>query len=73
MSPRWARAWFAVTALCVAAGVALSVYSAAAFWVALLLLGLAAGATALDARLGPRRPDAAAAPQTAGTISGPPS
>jgi hypothetical protein len=29
MSPRWARPWFAVTALCVIAGVALSVYSAA--------------------------------------------
>ena len=28
MSPRWARPWFAVTALCVIAGVALSVYSA---------------------------------------------
>ena len=27
-----------------------------AFWVSLLLLGLAAGATALDSRLGPRRP-----------------
>ena len=27
-----------------------------AFWVALLLLGVAAGATALDSRLGPRRP-----------------
>jgi len=44
-----------------------------AFWVALLLLGLAAGATALDARLSPRRPDAAPAPETAATISGPPS
>ena len=43
------------------------------FWVALLLLGLAAGATALDARLGPRRADAAPAPETAGTIPGPPS
>ena len=29
MAPRWARPWFAVTALCVIAGVALSVYSAA--------------------------------------------
>ena len=29
MSPRWTRPWFAVTALCVIAGVALSVYSAA--------------------------------------------
>jgi hypothetical protein len=29
MSPRWARVWFAVTALCVMAGVALSVYTAA--------------------------------------------
>ena len=29
MSARWARPWFAVTALCVLAGVALSVYSAA--------------------------------------------
>ena len=28
MSPRWARVWFAVTALCVIAGVALSVYTA---------------------------------------------
>jgi hypothetical protein len=28
VSPRWARLWFAVTALCVAAGVALSVYTA---------------------------------------------
>jgi hypothetical protein len=44
-----------------------------AFWVALLLLGLAAGATALDARLGPRRPAAAPAPQAAGTTAGPPS
>jgi hypothetical protein len=43
------------------------------FWVALLLLGLAAGAVALDARLGPRRAGAVPAPQTAGTISGPPS
>jgi hypothetical protein len=44
-----------------------------AFWVALLLLGLAAGAVALDARLGPRRADPAPAPETAGTIPGPPS
>jgi len=93
MSPRWARAWFAVTALCWMAftlirgavihwypypfiNVAAIGYAKAAlnaFWVALLLLGLAAGATALDARLGPRRPDAAPAPETAGTISGPPS
>ena len=29
MAPRWARPWFAATALCVIAGVALSVYSAA--------------------------------------------
>lgn len=29
MAARWARPWFAVTALCVLAGVALSVYSAA--------------------------------------------
>jgi hypothetical protein len=29
VAPRWARPWFAVTALCVVAGVALSVYSAA--------------------------------------------
>ena len=28
VSPRWARVWFAVTALCVIAGVALSVYTA---------------------------------------------
>lgn len=80
MSVRWARPWFAVTALCVVAGVALSVYTAVqtpgrfptgvergfntfAFftvqsnlWVSLLLLGLAAGATALDSRLGPRGP-----------------
>jgi len=43
-----------------------------AFWVALLLLGLAAGATALDARLGPRQAEAAPAPQTAGATGGPP-
>lgn len=42
-------------------------------WVALLLLGLAAGAVALDARLGPRRAGTAPAPETAGTIPGPPS
>ena len=29
MAPRWARPWFAATAVCVIAGVALSVYSAA--------------------------------------------
>jgi hypothetical protein len=50
VSARWARPWFAVTALCVVAGVL------NAFWVLLLLLGLAAGATALDFRLGPRGP-----------------
>ena len=36
------------------------------FWVSLLLLGLAAGATALDSRLGPRRPSAGLAQAGAG-------
>ncbi len=71
MAQRWARPWFAVTAVCVIAGVALSVYSAVknpgyfhsgvergfnAFAFLLLLLGVAAGATVLDSRLGPRSP-----------------
>ena len=37
-----------------------------AFWVSLLLLGLAAGATVLDARLGPRAPAAGIVPAAAG-------
>ena len=40
------------------------------FWVSLLLLGLAAGATALDSRLGPRGPSAGLAPARAGTGPG---
>jgi hypothetical protein len=109
MSPRWARAWFAVTALCVAAGVALSAYTAVkipghfptgvergfnTFAFFTVDSNLIVGGTTtllairpdrpsvtfrtfrligLDARLGPRRPDAAPAPQTAGTTAGPPS
>jgi hypothetical protein len=43
-----------------------------AFWVALLLLGLAAGATALDSRHGPRSAlPVPAARKTAGTPGGP--
>jgi hypothetical protein len=36
------------------------------FWVSLLLLGLAAGAAALDSRLGPRGPSDDPAPARAG-------
>jgi hypothetical protein len=37
-----------------------------AFWISLLLLGLAAGVTALDSRLGPRHPPSGLTPAVAG-------